>query len=351
MSMGYETFQDESLEELCRKAQRMADPHYLSTMSMTELFQTSFQDRPPLIRGLLHTGVYILAGAPKIGKSFLVAQIAYHVSRGEQLWGYEVSQGTVLYLALEDDFRRIQRRMFMLYGVEDTPELYFATSAGKLGQELDMQLENFVMEHRDTRLVIIDTLQKVRESGGEAYSYAGDYEIIARLKGFADAHGLCVLLVHHTRKQQAGDSFEMISGTTGLMGCADGALLMKKEQRTSLQANIEIVGRDQEEQILYLKRSPETQVLELERREKELYREPPDRVLEAVAGLVNDESREWTGSPTELAEAAGLDMAANALSKYLNVKAGSLLEKHRVAYENRATHGGRRVKLSFRTAQ
>ena len=342
--MVYEAFQDESLEELCHRAQRMADPHYLSTMSMTELFQTSFEDRPPLIRGLLHRGVYILAGAPKIGKSFLVAQIAYHVSRGEQLWGYEVSQGTVLYLALEDDFRRIQRRMFTMYGVEDTPELYFATSVGKLGQELDMQLENFVREHRDTRLVIIDTLQK-------AYSYAGDYEIIARLKGFADAHGLCVLLVHHTRKQQAGDSFEMISGTTGLLGCADGALLIKKEQRTSLQASIEIVGRDQEEQILYLKRSPDSQVWELERREKELYREPPDRVLEAVAGLVNDESREWTGSPTELAEAAGLDMAANALSKYLNVKAGSLLEKHGVAYENRATHGGRRVKLSFRTAQ
>lgn len=351
MSMVYEAFQDESLEDLCRRAQRMADPRYLSTMSMTELFQTSFEDRALLIRGLLHTGVYILAGAPKIGNSFLVAQIAYHVSRGESLWGYEVSQGAVLYLALEDDFRRIQRRMFMMYGVEDTPELYFATSAGKLGQELDMQLDNFVMEHRDTRLVIIDTLQKVRESGGEAYSYAGDYEIIARLKGFADARGLCVLLVHHTRKQQAGDSFKMISGTTGLLGCADGALLMKKEQRTSLQASIEIVGRDQEEQILYLKRSPETQVWELERREKELYREPPDRVLEAVAGLVNDESREWTGSPTELAEAAGLDMAANALSKYLNVKAGSLLEKHRVAYENRATHGGRRVKLSFRTAQ
>lgn len=349
--MVYEAFQDESLKELCRRAQRMADPYYLSTMSMTELFQTSFEERAPLIRGLLHTGVYILAGAPKIGKSFLVAQIAYHVSRGEPLWGYEVSQGTVLYLALEDDFRRIQRRMFTMYGVEDTQELYFATSAGKLGQELDMQLENFVMEHRDTSLVIIDTLQKVRESGGEAYSYAGDYEIIARLKGFSDAHGLCVLLVHHTRKQQAGDSFEMISGTTGLLGCADGALLMKKEQRTSLQASIEIVGRDQEEQILYLKRSPETQVWELERREKELYREPPDRVLEAVAGLVNDESREWTGSPTKLAEAAGLDMAANALSKYLNVKAGSLLEKHRVVYENRATHGGRRVKLSFRAAK
>ena len=342
---------EEKLEEMCRRIQRMVDPNYLNTISMTELFQTPYKSRPPIIEGLLYAGAYILAGAPKIGKSFLVAQIAYHVSTGKKLWEYEAHQGTVLYLALEDDFQRIQRRMFKMYGVEDTPNLHFAVAAGKIGNGLDEQLANFVQEHPDTKLIVIDTMQKIRELGCEAYSYASDYEIIGKLKEFADRCGICVLTVHHTRKQPSGDAFEMISGTTGLLGCADGALLMKKEQRTSLQASIEIVGRDQEEQILYLKRSPETQVWELERREKELYREPPDRVLEAVAGLVNGESREWTGSPTELAEAAGLDMAANALSKYLNVKAGSLLEKHRVAYENRATHGGRRVKLSFRTAQ
>ena len=89
---------------------------------MTELFQTSYKSRPPIIENLLHSGAYLLAGAPKIGKSFLVAQIAYHVSTGQELWGCKVHQGTVLYLALEDDFQRIQNRMFMMYGVNDTPE-------------------------------------------------------------------------------------------------------------------------------------------------------------------------------------------------------------------------------------
>lgn len=102
----------ESLDEIYRRMQRLTDPHYLHTISMTELYQTAYQSRPPIIDGLLYAGAYILAGAPKIGKSFLVAQIAYHVSTGEALWGYEVHPGTVLYLALEDDFQRIQSRMF-----------------------------------------------------------------------------------------------------------------------------------------------------------------------------------------------------------------------------------------------
>ena len=100
----------DSLEEMYRKIQRMTDPRYLHTLTMTELFQTTYKSRPPVVEGLLYAGAYILAGAPKIGKSFLVAQIAYHVSTGQDLWGHKVHQGTVLYLALEDDFQRIQSR-------------------------------------------------------------------------------------------------------------------------------------------------------------------------------------------------------------------------------------------------
>ena len=70
------------LEEMYRRMQRMADPRYLHTLTMTELFQTTYKSRPPVVEGLLYAGAYILAGAPKIGKSFLVAQIAYHVSTG-----------------------------------------------------------------------------------------------------------------------------------------------------------------------------------------------------------------------------------------------------------------------------
>ena len=110
---------EENIEEMRERIRRMNDPHYLHTVSMTELYQTAYKSRPPVIDGLLYSGAYILAGAPKIGKSFLVAQLAYHVSTGQRLWGYEVHQGTVLYLALEDDFQRIQSRMFMMYGVAD----------------------------------------------------------------------------------------------------------------------------------------------------------------------------------------------------------------------------------------
>lgn len=337
----------ESLDEIYRRIQRLTDPHYLHTISMTELYQTAYQSRPPIIDGLLYSGAYILAGAPKIGKSFLVAQIAYHVSTGEALWGCEVHPGTVLYLALEDDFQRIQSRMFMMYGVNDTDRLHFATAAGKIGNGLDEQLENFVREHPNTRLIIIDTMQKIREVGGEAYSYASDYEIIGKLKQFADKHCVCVLTVHHTRKQPAGDSFEMISGTTGLLGCADGSLLMQKKKRTALETTIDVVGRDQQDQILYLKKDADTQIWNLEKVENELHREPPDHVLEAVAELVSADQPVWTGSPSELADTVHVGMAANALSKYLNVKSGRLLDEYRVRYENKVRHEGRRITLTY----
>ena len=334
---------EQSLEEMYRRMQRMTDPQYLHTVSMTELYQTTYRSRPPIIEGLLHAGAYILAGAPKIGKSFLVAQIAYHVSTGRKLWEYEVHQGTVLYLALEDDFQRIQSRMFRMYGVEDTSDLHFATAAGKVGNGLDEQLANFMREHPDTKLIIIDTMQKIRETGGEAYSYASDYEIIGKLKAFADRYGICVLTVHHTRKQPAGDAFEMISGTTGLLGCADGSLLMQKKKRTELDATIDVVGRDQQDQILYLKKDPETQIWELERMENELHKEPPDPILEAVAKLVTEP---WCGSPTELATALQAGMQPNTLTKHLNVNAGRLFEEYGVQYENARNHAGRKITLT-----
>ena len=337
----------ENLEEMYRKMQRLTDPHYLHTITMTELYQTAFRSRPPIIDGLLYAGAYILAGAPKIGKSFLVAQIAYHVSIGRKLWDFDVHQGTVLYLALEDDYQRIQSRMFMMYGVNDTPNLHFATAAGKIGTGLDEQLENFMREHPNTKLIIIDTMQKIREVGGEAYSYASDYEIIGRLKQFADKYCICVLTVHHTRKQPAGDSFEMISGTTGLLECADGSLLMQKKKRTALEATIDVVGRDQQDQILYLSKDPNTQIWNLDRTETELHREPPDPTLEAVARLVTSEQPEWAGSPSELAEALDTGMAANALTKYLNIKCGRLEDEYGISYENKAKHSGRRVTLTL----
>ena len=179
------------------------------------------------------------------------------------------------------------------------------------------------------------------------YSYSSDYEVIGKLKQFADRHGVCILIVHHTRKQPAGDSFEKISGTTGLSGCADGALIMQKEKRTDGKATLEISGRDQPDQRLYLSKGQERLIWLLDHAENELWKQPPDPVLKAVAKIVSDENREWEGSPTELTEALRLDMAVNRLTKHLNVNASRLLEEHQVKYENKTKHAGRRIRLTY----
>ena len=215
-----------------------------------------------------------------------MAQLAYHVSMGLPLWDYPVHKGTVLYLALEDDHRRLQERLYRMFGMDGTNDLLFSICAKQVGNGLEEQLKRFVQEHPDTKLIIIDTLQKIREAGGDKYSYANDYEVVGKLKRLADACGVCLLLVHHTRKQQADDKFDMISGTNGLMGAADGAFLLQKERRTDSAATLDISGRDLQDQRLYLKRDEERLAWELERRETEPYREPPDPVLEAVAALV-----------------------------------------------------------------
>ncbi len=149
---------ERDLEELYRKMRRMSDPDYLHTVTLDELMDNVFEGKSAVIENLLYAGAYILAGAPKIGKSFLVAQIAHHVSTGQDLWGYKTNQGTVLYLALEDDESRLQRRMFRMFGVEGISSLHFATSAKMLGSGLDEQLEKFVREHSDTKLIIVDTM-------------------------------------------------------------------------------------------------------------------------------------------------------------------------------------------------
>ncbi len=336
---------EKNYEELLRMMQRINDPAYLHTVSMNELYENIYQSRPPIIGGLLYSGAYILAGAPKVGKSFLVAQLAYHISMGQALWNYEVHKGTVLYLALEDDYQRLQERMFRMFGVEGTDNFHFAVYAKQIGNGLDEQLEKFMREYPDTKLIIIDTLQKIREAGGDAYSYANDYDIVGQMKKFADRHGICLLLVHHTRKQPAGDKFEMISGTTGLLGCADGAFLLQKENRTDLNATLDIVGRDQPDQRLYLQRDKERLIWTLDHAETDLWKEPPDMIINFISRLVTAENPEWYGSPTELVAALDLDMKPNVLTLRLNVNAGRLMQEHSIRYESSRTHSGRFIKL------
>lgn len=320
----------------------------LETISMDELYDTIYPPKIPIVDGLIYNGTYLFVGAPKVGKSFFMAQLGYHVSMGLPLWGYSVKKGTVLYLALEDDYARLQKRLSRMFGMESTDNFHFATKSKNLNEGLDEQLNQFVKEHKDARLIIIDTLQKVREVGGDKFSYASDYDIVTKLKRFSDEHGICLLVVHHTRKMESSDSFDMISGTNGLLGAADGAFVMQKEKRTENKAILELAGRDQQDQRLELKFNRELCVWELVKAETELWKEPPDPLLEAIANVVSSEQPDWKGTASELlAVLQNEELQPNILTRKLNINSEHLLLDFNIRYASIREHDGRKITLKL----
>ena len=341
--------QQEYEQEMQAMAQagREAAPDFMQTVSMPELYEMVYPGKPPVIDKFLYPGTYLFVGAPKVGKSFMMAQIAYHVSSGTPMWNYAVRKGTVLYLALEDDYRRLQERLYRMFGTETTPDLFFSVASKSLNEGLLDQLHTFLSEHPDTNLVIIDTLQKVRETEGDTYSYAKDYDIIASLKAFSDQTGICLILVHHTRKQMSDASFDRISGTNGLLGAADGAFIMYKSKRTDGDATIEVSGRDQPDKSYILTRNKETLCWDFKCERSPDYSEPPEPVIEAIGNFINEDNPTWEGTATELIEQLSLDIKPNALSLKLNVNASKLYTLYFVQYCNKRTHKGRRIYLRY----
>lgn len=308
----------------------------LEILSMTELYDSSFEPRVPVVDGLLNSGTYIFAGAPKVGKSFFMAQLAYHVAMGIPLWDYPVRQGAVLYLALEDDYARLQQRLAMMFGEESTDKLYLAIKSKTIKDGLAEQMNCFVKEHAGARLIIIDTLQRVRETDGDKMSYGTDYDNMTPLKEFSDRTGVTIIVVHHTRKMAADDVCETISGTNGLLGAVDGALILYKKKRTSTEATLDVIGRDQQEQELTLSRNQDTCVWEKVKSETELFVSKPDPVLEKIAEFITEKNPEWEGTSSELIEVIpGLEaiIQTNTLVRRLNINRGKLFRDYGIYYE------------------
>ena len=325
------------------------EAHLLKTKNLTEILDETYEPQTPIIENLLYKGMYLFVGSPKVGKSFLMAQLGYHVSTGKPLWGMDVNKGTVLYLALEDSFVRIQKRLARMFDMEESEKLYFAVEADMINNGLENQICDFVKSHPDTNLVIIDTLQKVREIGSDKYCYASDYEIISKIKKIADDKNLCILVVHHTRKQTATDTFEMISGSQGLMGAADGAFIITKEKRNSNKAVLEISGRDQPDMKMILERDPEHCFWKLAEMKTELWEEPEDILLTEIARIVTQDNPKWEGTATDLLEEIESDeIAPNTLTRKLNTKIDILLNDYHILYSSKRNHDGRKIILEFR---
>ena len=199
-------------------------------ISAEDLLSTPIPPTKWIIPGLLPAGLALFAGPSKAGKSWLTLWLCLQVAQGKPVWGREVEPRTVLYLSLEDTLNRLQERLFRLVGSEDTPErLILQTECQSIGQGLEEQITSFLYNHSDTGLVVIDTLQKVRSCDQSGSMYASDYKDVSTLKALADKYGICILLIHHLRKQAASDPFDQISGSNGLMGAADTTWVMQEE--------------------------------------------------------------------------------------------------------------------------
>lgn len=185
-------------------------------------------DKPRfVVDGLIPTGLVLFCGSQKIGKSWLMLKLCLCVSAGLPFWEMETRAGDVLYLCLEDTFFRIQDRLFRLTDEADS-RLHFAVASCKLTDGLIVQLEDYLKEYPDSRLIVIDTLQKVRTASKDN-AYASDYGDISQIKEFADRHSLAVIVVHHIRKQNDSDVFNKVSGTTGLTGSADATFVLERK--------------------------------------------------------------------------------------------------------------------------
>ena len=234
----------------------------LETINAEDLQNRTYEPTPFRVEELLPEGLHILAGAPKIGKSWLALWLCLRVSQGQPLWNFAVTQGEVLYLSLEDSFQRIQTRLFDL--TEDAPPtLHFAIMADTLKRGLEQQIEQFLTDHPAAKLVVMDTLQRVRSAGGDSNLYANDYQDVGLLKQLADKQHIAILLIHHLRKLHDDDPMNMISGSTGLSGAADSTFVFQKNSRLANVASLHCTGRDIPDRTLKLEFGEEDHVWKL----------------------------------------------------------------------------------------
>lgn len=316
-----------------------------NSKSCEEIMTTVYKPIEFVVNCLIGQGLYILAGAPKIGKSWLSLDICLSIAKGKKILGHETQCGTALYLCLEDSFERIQKRLYELTD-EPTNKLHFVIMSDSIGSGLEEQITDFKSNHTDLKIVFIDTLQKIRESTEN--SYGSDYKELSILKILADNLGIAIVLVHHTRKCFDSDPFNMISGSTGLSGCVDGSMVLVETKRGSHTAKLHCVGRDIENAEINLQFDSNLK--------KWIVTDDPvapqskDNIFLAAVHLFIKVKINFEGSATELVEqlksVSDEEFHSNRVTREL-VQNGYTLKKYGIDFQYKRVHGGRKIILNY----
>ena len=237
---------------------RTAGSQQLQAIRADELLDLTFPDFVYRVADLIPNGLTILAGAPKIGKSWMALGLAIAVAQGSHAFGrLATQQSGVLYAALEDNHRRLQARLKKLLQADHPDQLHFITQLPRLDEDLIGSLRSWLLDHPDVRFVIIDTLARIRPRASRSNDYLEDTQVLQGLQELANELEIAVLVVTHTRKLEAQDAFDEVLGSRGLTGVAD-TILVARRARNQAAANIAVTGRDVEEREDSLQFDPKT---------------------------------------------------------------------------------------------
>lgn len=207
-------------------------------------------DFPPqvwAIDDILPNGLALLAGRPKAGKSWMALKMCYSIAAGEPFLGkFPTKQKPAIYIGLEDNYRRLQQRLDAICGDLAPSNLYLLNKLEAINEGAEVTLEDLI-ERFNPGIIVIDTLARVTSTEEyKTYSYLSDYKLLGDLQEMAVNSDTAIVLVHHTRKKEAENEIDMISGTTGITAAVDTIMMLKSfgENRGKLH----LTGRDIETQ-------------------------------------------------------------------------------------------------------
>ena len=318
----------------------------LSTISGKHLMEKDVIPVRYIIDDLIPAGVHILAGSPKIGKSWLSLWLCLSVANGTDVWDFKTHKGGVLYMALEDSENRLQSRLRKL-NMPVPENIHFTITASDLDSGLLNQLEDFMHNYPDTSLIVIDTFQKIRGSLKEGTLYANDCKEMGLIKAFADKYNIAIVLVHHAKKGFEMDPQDYISGTNGIAGTADTNLILKRHHRYESVADFSVSGRDVTAREMQLSLNDINCIWE------KLLDSCVQKDEQKVPRLIKvflEKEKTFVGTATELChklkEMFNEDFSANSLGKTLN-KCQFVLMKQGIIYDNTRNHDKRQISLTL----
>lgn len=223
------------------------------------------KDMPPIrmvVGNHIPAGLLLLAGDPKAGKSLLMQDLSLSIARGEPAWGsLPVDEGDVLYLANEGGLRSFRERLLRMVEGDRNAVLsrfHIATSTEPLGERLEIQLEWWLSQANDPRLVVVDTYSSVAPDARGINRHQEDYNALSGLADLASRYPDTLLaVVHHTRKAESEDVMHRISGSQGMTAATDGNAVLSRHT-AARQCLLSIRPRNAEESDLTLERNPNT---------------------------------------------------------------------------------------------